>query len=205
MNITRAFQAADPSLRLHAALAAGTDADPAHLVPLMERMGDEPDFFVCDMLTWAITRYPVSETFPLLIEVLNDPQARSQARSQALHTLSKIQAPGTWEVLTTPMLHHPDVAFRTAAWRVAVAVVPHAERAALAAELVAELGRGDEDTQRSLSRALAELDDEVRPLLATVIAHAQATQAYLDDPEGGIAGHLHEARRVAALGPFAQN
>lgn len=107
MNITRAFQAADPSLRLHAALAAGTDADPAYLVPLMERMGDEPDFFVRDMLTWAITRYPVSETFPLLIEVLNDPQARSQARSQALHTLSKIQAPGTWEVLTTPMLHHP--------------------------------------------------------------------------------------------------
>ncbi|MBD8028928.1 HEAT repeat domain-containing protein [Corynebacterium gallinarum] len=201
MTITRAFQSTDPSIRLRAALAAGTDPNPAHLVPLMERLGGEPHFFVRDMVTWALTRHPVTETFPLLTAALNDPEARSQA----LHTLSKIQAPGTWEVLTTQMLHDANAASRTAAWRLAVAVVPDTERAALATELVAELGRGDEDTQRSLIRALAALDGEVNPLLSAVIAHAQATQAYLQDPDGGIADHLHEARRVAALGPVAQN
>lgn len=202
MNITQALSAPNSSTRLRAALAAGTDPDPEHLVSLMDRCSAETDFFVRDMLTWALTRHPENNTLPLLAAALSDPSP--QARSQALHTLSKISHPGTWEMVSTQLLHDAIPSVRTAAWRLAVVVVPDAQRRELAAELVMELGRGDEETQRSLSRALAALEEETIPLLMAVAAHTQATRSFMDDPEGSISAYLHDARRVAALGQWAQ-
>jgi len=46
-------------------------------------------------------------------------------------------------------------------WYAAVALVPESERGWLAEKLSASLGRGDEDTKRSLSRALVALGEEV--------------------------------------------
>ena len=53
-----ALDAADASVRLRAALALGSTGDPTLLDALVRRCGIEPDFFVRDMLTWALTAYP---------------------------------------------------------------------------------------------------------------------------------------------------
>lgn len=83
-----------PSVRLRAALAAGTTPDPRFVDKLVERCAIEPEFLVRDMLTWALTRHPVFMTLPgLLREVRSE---RAQARSQALHTLSKIGDRQAW-------------------------------------------------------------------------------------------------------------
>lgn len=82
------------SVRLRAALAVGSTPDPRFVGTLVERCAVEPEFFVRDMLTWALTRHPVSVTLPrLLREVRSE---RTRARSQALHTLSKIGDRRAW-------------------------------------------------------------------------------------------------------------
>src|SRR5690625_5383500 len=79
------------STRLRRALMMGSNPQSGDLPVLIEQLGKEPDFFVRDMLTWAITRHPHDESFPLLAAALDDPQARAQV----LHTLSKIGHPDT--------------------------------------------------------------------------------------------------------------
>ncbi len=98
---TRARQwLADPSssVRLRAALAIGTTPDPQLIDPLVDRCAVEPDFSVREMLTWALLRHPSSMTVPKLVEVLRS--ERAQARSQALHTLSKIGDRQAWPAIT---------------------------------------------------------------------------------------------------------
>lgn len=82
------------SVRLRAALAAGTAPDPCFVDGLIERCAVEPEFLVRDMLTWALTRHPVPLTLPGLLRELRS--ERAQARSQALHTLSKIGDRQAW-------------------------------------------------------------------------------------------------------------
>ncbi|MCD7050079.1 HEAT repeat domain-containing protein [Rhodococcus sp. BH2-1] len=207
-RIVRALAAPGPSDRLRTALAVGTDADPASAEALVERCGVEPDFFVRDMLTWALCRLPAKVTVPLLIDELGSDI--TQARSQALHTLSKIGDTRAWPAVRT-LLHdrHDDVA--RSAWRAAVAVVPPGAEPDLAADLATELGRGDRDRQLSLSRALVALGDDVLPALDVaaadadpyVRAHAQATQRLHLDPDSGFTVSVELARRVAATGPDA--
>ncbi|MGU3437317.1 hypothetical protein ACNHUS_30440 [Actinomycetes bacterium M1A6_2h] len=69
-TVTTALSATDSSVRLRAALDAGIDPDPALVGALVERCGLEPDFFVRDMLTWALTRFPPGTTVPLLVAEL---------------------------------------------------------------------------------------------------------------------------------------
>lgn len=57
----------DSSARLDAAMTAGTRPDPQYIHPLVERSAIEPDFFVRDMLTWALARHPSWLTVPRLI------------------------------------------------------------------------------------------------------------------------------------------
>ncbi|ORJ96295.1 HEAT repeat domain-containing protein [Prescottella equi] len=207
-RIVRALAAPGPSDRLRTALAVGTDADPASAEALVGRCGVEPDFFVRDMLTWALCRLPAEVTVPLLIDELGSDI--TQARSQALHTLSKIGDTRAWPAVRT-LLHdrHDDVA--RSAWRAAVAVVPTGAEPDLAADLATELGRGDRDRQLSLSRALVALGDDVLPALDVaaadadpyVRAHAQATQRLHLDPDSGFTVSVELARRVAATGPDA--
>ncbi len=125
-----ALTAPDASARLQAALAAGTHPDPARVGLLVARCAVEPDFFVRDMLTWALTRHPADLTVPLLLaEVTAEVSADgAQARSQALHTLSKVGDPRGWEVVTTELLRDPDAEVARAAWRAAVVLVPAGPR-----------------------------------------------------------------------------
>ncbi|KXP12081.1 hypothetical protein AXK57_19880 [Tsukamurella pulmonis] len=196
------------SIRLRAALDAGTSPGDVDAAALVARCGVEPDFFVRDMLTWALTRLPASTTVPLLRAELGS--AVPQARSQALHSLSKIggaeSAAAFGEVVT--LAADADAEVARAAWRTAAALAPDAwARRSAARALVAQLGRGDAETRRSLSRAILALGDEgvsALPDAATaadgVREHVAETVRLLEDPDSGFAGSLHEAQRVAALG-----
>ncbi|WP_055591939.1 HEAT repeat domain-containing protein [Streptomyces hirsutus] len=194
------------SVRLRAALAVGTTPDPRFVDKLVERCAIEPEFFVRDMLTWALTRHPASMTLPgLLREVRSE---RAQARSQALHTLSKIGDRQAWPAITRALLSDADDEVARSAWRAAVVLVPEGEESALATALATQLGRGGRETQLSLSRALVALGEVTAPVLhaATtapdphVCAHALATQRLLRDPDAGFEFATEEAKRIVALG-----
>ncbi|MFE7561521.1 HEAT repeat domain-containing protein [Kitasatospora sp. NPDC057500] len=206
---TRAFRAlahADTSVRLQAALAVGSTPDPGFVGGLVERCAVEPEFYVREMLTWALTRHAPSATVPALVGELRSDRAR--ARSQALHTLSKIGDRGAWPAITPELLADADDEVARAAWRTAVALAPDGERAALAVRLARQLGRGGRETQLSLSRALIALGEAMLPALdaATtapdprVRAHALATERLWHDPEAGFEFAVEEAKRVVALG-----
>nr|WP_050997126.1 MULTISPECIES: HEAT repeat domain-containing protein [Frankia] len=200
------MSAADSSTRLQATLVVGTNPDSGLLEALVERCAVEPDFFVRDMLTWALTRLPVEITVPRLRTELQS--ERAQARSQALHTLSKIGDGSAWPSITRSLLHDPVDEVARSAWRAAVVLVPAREKEGLAAELAAQLGRGDRSVHLSLSRALVALGDVIEPALQTamasadpaVCAHARATELLLRDPEAGFDAAIDEARRIVALG-----
>lgn len=198
------------SVRLRAAMAAGTRPDPRYVDKLLERCAVEPDFFVRDMLTWALTRHPASITVPRLIEELSSDVA--QARSQALHTLSKIGERDAWPALTPSLLVDADDEVARSAWRAAVVLVPDGEKGELAATLATQLGRGDLQTQLSLSRALIALGEVILPVLAApmtslkpeVRTHAIATERLWRDPDAGFEFAIEQAKRTVALGPEAQ-
>lgn len=196
---------ADSSTRLRAALAAGTRPDPALVTALVHRCRTEPDFFVRDMLTWAITRHDAERTVSRLVGELGS--ELPQARSQALHTLSKIGDPRAWPAITRNLLYDDDDEVALAAWRAAVALVPDGLEARLAELLAAQFSRGSRDVQLSLSRAFAGLGPAAMPVVdrATnavdqeVRAHAVATEAIMRNPEEGFDAALAAAQRTVAL------
>jgi HEAT repeat protein len=206
-RLIAALTAGDESLRLKAALAIGSNPDPGLLDTLVARCAAEPDFYVRDMLTWALTRFPPEITVPkLLAELRSD---RAQARSQALHTLSKIADPGTWPAITRSLLRDADDEVARSAWRAAVALVPEGQEQNLAAELAAQLGRGDREVQLSLSRALVALGEAALGTVletaiasddAVVRAHAIATRRLLRDPDAGFELAVNQAKRIFVLG-----
>jgi HEAT repeat protein len=217
-RLRAALQDGSSSGRLQTALAAGTYPDARFVDVLVDRCAMEPDFFVRDMLTWALMRHPSSETVPrLLVEARSDVP---QARTQALHTLSKIGDPRGWSAITLEALRDPDDQAARTAWRTAVRLVPEGEKAALAGELGSQLGRGDRETQRTLSRAIAALDDAAEPMLrsralvgdVTARIHALATERMIRDPDEMFDVAIAEAKLAAAsadapadgAGPFDQ-
>ncbi len=206
-RVADALGAEDPSVRLQAALAVGSNPDPGFLDTLVERCAVEPDFFVRDMLSWALTRLPPKTTLPRIRRELAS--ERPQARSQALHTLSKIGDKSAWAWITRDMLCDADAEVARTAWRAAVVLVPEEEKKDLVDVLVMQLGRGDRTVRLSLSRALVDLGDVTKPALdraaanpdPAVAAHARATELLRQNPETGFDAAVDEAKRFACLGP----
>ncbi|NGO73702.1 HEAT repeat domain-containing protein [Streptomyces sp. SB3404] len=205
-RVARALAAEDASIRLQAALAAGSHPDPGLLETLVERCAREPDFYVRDMLTWALTRLPAETTLPRMRRELDS--ERVQARSQGLHTLSKIGDRRAWPWITRELLRDADDEVARTAWRVAVALVPDDEKQDLADELVRQLGRGDRTVRLSLSRALVDLGEVIEPALEraaghpdpAVAAHARATELLRRNPETDFDAAVDEAKRTVSLG-----
>ncbi|MFG3043193.1 HEAT repeat domain-containing protein [Streptomyces sp. NPDC048330] len=208
-DVTAALRALEDdraSVRLRAALAVGTTPDPGSVAKLVERCGVEPEFFVRDMLTWALTRHPTALTLPGLLRELRS--ERAQARAQALHTLSKIGDRRAWPAVTRELLRDADDEVARSAWRTAALLVPEGEESALAAVLATQFGRGGRETRLSLSRALVALGEAVGPALDAgetspdprVRTHALATRRLLRDPDAGFDFAIEEAKRVVALG-----
>ncbi|GAA2597957.1 MULTISPECIES: HEAT repeat domain-containing protein [Streptomyces] len=194
------------SVRLRAALAAGTSPNPRFVDALVERCASEPEFFVREMLTWALTRHPPAMTLPPLMREVRS--KRPQARSQALHTLSKAGDGQAWPAITRAVLSDTDDEVARSAWRAAVVLVPEGGESALAEVLATQLGRGDRETQLSLSRALVALGESAQAVLLTattapdpvVRTHALATRRLLREPDTGFEFAVEEAKRGVALG-----
>ena len=200
-----ALSDARSSIRLRAAMAIGIDPADEQVPALIERCALEPDFYVRDMLTWALTRHPAELVVPRLLGELESPVP--QARSQALHSLSKIGDQSTWSAMTADLLQDEDDEVARSAWRAAVAVVPAGSEPDLAVLLAGELGRGDVEVQRSLSRALVALGEVILPQLRLAVssdrpevrAHALATERLLQDPDSAFTLDVDEAIRFMAL------
>lgn len=204
-RLQTALKASDPSARLHAALTAGMHPEPGDVEVLIARCALEPDFYVRDMLTWALTRHEPSSTADRLVRELVS--TVPLARSQALHTLSKLGDRRAWPALTPELLRdrHDEVA--RAAWRAAVVLVPAGEETWLLEQLATQFGRGDRSLQLSLSRAFAALGAASLAVVArakasrdvAVRTHVIATERVILTPEEGFDVAMAEARRVVAL------
>jgi HEAT repeat protein len=204
-RLRAALEAPESSVRLRAALLAGTHPVGAYLEVLVGRCAVEPDFYVRDMLTWALTRQNATLTVDRLLVELGS--RTPQARSQALHTLSKIGDRRVWPALTTALLRDEDDEVARTAWRAAVGLVPEGEEAGLAETLSTQFNRGDRAVKLSLSRAFVALGAAASPVVerakadrdAGVRAHAIATERLVRDPDEKFDVAIAEAQRVVAL------
>ena len=205
VRLRTALEAESASARLQTAMAAGLRPNDGYVDPLVERFAVEPDFFVRDMLTWALMQHDRSRTLERVLPELESPFP--QARSQALHTLSKLGDRRAWPAITTGLLQDAEDEVARTAWRAAAALVPQQEAADLAEVLSTQFSRGDRATQRSLSRALATLGDAAAPVIergkshqnAAVRTHAVATERLIKDPDAGFDVAVAAAQRIVAL------
>ena len=149
----------DQSVRLNAALAAGTYPEDDFIEVLISQCAIESDFFVRDTLSWALMRNDVSKVVERL-----EPELQSsnlQAKSQAIHTLSKIGDKTNYPLITDEMLFDSDDFIASTAWRVASVLVPEDQKPNLVTKLITQLGRGDSDVQFGLTRFLCALGDYI--------------------------------------------
>lgn len=163
----------DQSVRLKAALAAGTYPEDDFIDVLISQCAVEPDFFVRDTLSWALMRNDVSKVVKRLEIELQSPNL--QAKSQAIHTLSKIGDKTNYPLVTDEMLFDSDDFIASTAWRVASVLVPDDQKPDLVAKLITQLGRGDSDVQFGLTRFLCALGDcIIGPLTEASKSEAEA-------------------------------
>ncbi|MBU3734533.1 MAG: HEAT repeat domain-containing protein [Candidatus Planktophila sp.] len=168
-TLREVLESPDQSVRLKAALAAGTYPNPEHIKVLIQQCAIENDFFVRDTLSWALMRHDQKSVVDLLkLELLSE---NTQARSQALHTLSKIGDKENYPLITRDLLLDPDDFVASTAWRSASVLVPEADKPALVDLLVTQLGRGDSDTQFGLTRFLCAIG---KPIVAPLTQAAQS-------------------------------
>ncbi|SDQ86876.1 HEAT repeat domain-containing protein [Microbacterium sp. cf332] len=202
--LRRALGSSDGSERVRSAMAAGTYPRPEYVPVLVEQCAHEPDFTVRETLTWALTRQDRDTTLDRVLPELMSTSPR--ARSQALHTLSKIGDARAWPAITADLLHDDDPDVARTAWRTAAGLAPDAERGALAAELADHFGSGADDVRQSLSRAFVMLGEAGRDAIETAAAstdwevrlHALATDHLVSHPEDGFEAAVAIARRAAA-------
>lgn len=200
-----ALAADSASARLQTAMAAGLRPHDAYIDPIVTRFAVEPDFFVRDMLTWALVQHDRSRTLERVLPELRS--AFPQARSQALHTLSKLGDRRAWPAITAELLADAEDEVARTAWRAAATLVPPHEVAGLAEFLSTQFGRGDRVTQRSLSRALAMLGDGATTVIErgrlhrnpAIRTHAIATERLVRNPDEGFDVAIIAAQRIVAL------
>lgn len=205
-TLTSSLSDPRPFVRLRAVMTAGTTPDPDDLDVLVEQCAIEPDLQVREVLTWALVRLPAELVVPRLVEQLARPEP--QARSQALHTLSKIGDRSVYPAVAE-LLGDLDHGVVRTAWRASVRLVPDDGRPALARRLARDLGHGDRETRLALGRALVDLgEDVVAPVLDEaqqrqgdgVREHVEDVRRLLRDPDAASSLALERARREVALG-----
>ena len=116
------LESPDQSVRLKAALAAGTYPEPEFIEILITQCAIEPDFFVRDTLSWALMRNDIPQVVKRLETELQS--VNVQAKSQAIHTLSKIGDKNNYALITDEMLFDADDFVAATAWRAASVLVP---------------------------------------------------------------------------------
>lgn len=226
-----ALEADQVQVRLRAAMALGTWPDPAHLEAVVQRCAVEPDPFVRDALTWALTRLPADLVLARLRPELERPEP--QARAQALHTLSKVGDRTVRSWITPELIADADDTVARTAWRAAVKLTPlprdstgdvtdddgdgdavpvdpeaearaEAERTELAELLGQQLGRGDREVRRALSRSLVQLGPAATAVLRRAVGsarpevaeHARTALLVAHDPQAAFAFDVQTAERT---------
>ena len=163
------LESPNQSVRLKAALAAGTYPNLDQIETLISQCARESDFFVRDTLSWALMRHDQESVLAQLkIELKSK---NPQARSQALHTLSKIGDKENYQLITRDLLLDSDDFVASTAWRSASVLVPDADKPTLVEVLISQLGRGDSDTQFGLTRFLCAIGE---PIVAPLMQAAQS-------------------------------
>ena len=153
------LESPDKSVRLKAALAAGTYPETEYIEILVNQCSHEPDFFVRDTLSWALMRHDIGKVIDRLKPELNS--ENPQAKSQALHTLSKIGDKQFYSLITNEHFFDSKDKVAVTAWRAASVLVPDSEKSALTRILITQLGRGDSDLQFDLTRFLCALGEVI--------------------------------------------
>lgn len=175
------LQSPDQSIRLKAALAAGTYPELRFIEILINQCAIETDFFVRDTLSWALLRNDQELVVERLITELNS--TNIQAKSQAIHTLTKIGDKKNYPLITKEMLLDADDFVASTAWRAASVLVPDEQKPSLVEILVTQLARGDSDVQFALTRFLCAIGSAIveplrkmaRSLDENVKLHAEFT------------------------------
>lgn len=153
------LESPDKSVRLKAALAAGTYPEPEFIDVLVSQCAHESDFFVRDTLSWALMRNEIPQVVDRLkFELISE---NIQAKSQALHTLSKIGDQKYYPLITHEHLFDSNDNVALTAWRAASVLVPEEEKPALTKILLTQLGRGGSDVQFDLTRFLCALGNSI--------------------------------------------
>ena len=187
-NLEKLLRSSDQSERLKSALNAGTYPEVEYIDILIKRSAIEPDFYVREMLVWALMRHEVAR----VIERLR-PELKSeipQARSQALHTFTKIDDKKLYPEIPKELLFDATDFVAMTAWRAASRLVPDGEKMELGNILIHQLGRGPFEVQHALSRAFFSIGESMSNLLesaaqsenAGIREHAKFTLAIMRDP-----------------------
>lgn len=153
------LESLDKSVRLQAALAAGTYPEDGYIEVLVTQCAHESDFFVRDTLSWALMRHNIGKVVDRLKSELNS--ENPQAKSQALHTLSKIGDKQFYSLITHEHYFDSQDKVAVTAWRAGSVLVPDNKKSALTKILISQLGRGDSDMQFDLTRFLCALGDVI--------------------------------------------
>lgn len=204
-QVVRALGHPDESVRLRAALRAGSAPASGYVDLLVAWGGVEPDPFVRDTLSWALIQHDHEQVMQRLLPELRSDVPR--ARAQALHTMSKVGDTRFWPAISEGLLTDADDDVARSAWRAAARLVPDRAEPWLADVLATQWGRGGRDVRLSLSQAFARLGDAAAPVVERAIGstdedvrwHALATKRIIDHPETSFDTALAEAKRVSAL------
>ena len=206
--LTNALESPDSSTRLRAALAAGSDPSLDLSKALIARCAVEPDFYVREMLTWALIRRPSLQLLDQLEAQLRNP--RPQAQAQTLHILSKLAgfAPTKiWSIIGEQQLKNPNQDVAMAAWRAAVAVVPQDQYQVLIRCLITQIDREEPELHKALARAFIGLGDNATTTLValnTPSAHALLQTMESLNSGTGNEENISAAHRVRNAGRFVE-
>ena len=183
------LNSADQSVRLKAALDAGTYPKLEQIEILIAQCSRESDFYVRETLSWALIMHD-RDTVVKQLEVELHSEV-SQARSQALHTLTKIGDKSNYPLITPELMFDSTDSVAMTAWRAASLLVPDDQLSQLMRILFTQLGRGNAHVQMALSRALCFLGDviveplqrELKSPQPEIRLHAEITLKLLKSPE----------------------
>lgn len=195
----------DQSVRLKAALDAGTYPQVEFIKILIKQSAHEKDFYVRETLCWALMRNDRQEVVKQLIPELKSNIA--QARSQAVHTFTKIGDKQYYPLISHELLFDSEDFVAMTAWRAASLLVPDEQVNLLATILLTQLGRGNIDVQLGLSRSLCalgtfiieRLEEAAKSPNKEISVHAQFTAKLFRHPELEKDYSLEYALRIAAL------
>ncbi|GCB51564.1 FOG: HEAT repeat [Streptomyces sp. NL15-2K] len=171
-------------MRNTAALAIGSQFESGYANELVEALWTEPDFFVRETMTWAVTRLEEA-TRPAVLAAI-EPDRSPEVRVQALHVVSKFANPETVDAVL-PYITDPDEAVaRKARWALGRIREPRA-----VPHLVALLGDHGLEERNALTDDVAAFGSAAVPSLVEALRsddqvvrrHAADILCYIGHPD----------------------